>query len=484
MLDMKEMPSGKGTGLRPKLYAVVHLIGDTGCVLFATLFAAFLTFPRQTDTIFGDYAREHLAYFVIFVGVWFWSGLAEGLLQSNRKEGLISQLLGVAKSAAVSLVFAGFLAGFTSKTGPEPRFVALFGAFSFLFIALFRSLMMWALWTLRQRGLNARHVILVGANERTVPLAETIVSHTKFGYRVVGILEDDPERVKLLEHLDIPYLGKFEALERFLTEEIVDEVHICLPVRSYYEQIQSIAHLCVGVGVSVRLVADLFPLRLATSRLHRIENIPMLSLSTVPESMLQLAIKRVLDVSVSLTLLTLLSPVFLITAILIKLESRGPVFFYQQRVGRKQRRFDIVKFRSMVADAEQRRDELEHLNEADGPVFKIENDPRTTRVGKWIRKLSIDELPQFFNVLKGEMSLVGPRPPLPGEVGKYTWNQRRRLSVKPGMTGLWQVSGRSNLGFKEWVDLDLAYIDNWSLWRDFLILFRTLHVVVVGRGAA
>ena len=212
--------------------------------------------------------------------------------------------------------------------------------------------------------------------------------------------------------------------------------------------------------------------------------IPMLSLSTVPESTAQLAFKRLLDIVVSLSLLIGLSPFFLLVAILIKLESPGPVFFLQERVGMNQRRFKIYKFRSMVADAEEQRKNLETLNEADGPVFKIRNDPRITRVGRFIRKYSIDELPQLINVLRGEMSLVGPRPPIPAEVEQYTWDQRRRLSVKPGMTGLWQVSGRSDLSFKEWVELDLRYIDSWSIWEDFAILLKTFRVVIEGRGAA
>ena len=179
----------------------------------------------------------------------------------------------------------------------------------------------------------------------------------------------------------------------------------------------------------------------------------------------------------------ILLPLFLITALLIKLESRGPVFFYQERVGINQRRFKMYKFRSMVQDAEAQRESLEELNEKEGPIFKVSHDPRVTRIGRFIRKYSIDELPQIFNVLKGDMSLVGPRPPLPSEVEKYSWSQRRRLSVKPGMTGLSQVSGRSKLSFTDTVDLDLYYIDQWSLALVFRILLLTIPAVLKGRGA-
>jgi len=195
-------------------------------------------------------------------------------------------------------------------------------------------------------------------------------------------------------------------------------------------------------------------------------------------------LKRAFDIAVSASFLaTIAWWLFPIVAILIKLESKGPVFFKQERVGLNQRRFKIIKFRSMVVDAEDRKEELAHANEADGPVFKMKRDPRMTRVGRWIRKFSIDELPQFINVFVGHMSLVGPRPPLASEVEKYSWAQRRRLSVRPGITGLQQVSGRSDLSFDEWVEFDLAYIDHWSLMEDLRILYVTFRVVVLAEGA-
>jgi len=210
-----------------------------------------------------------------------------------------------------------------------------------------------------------------------------------------------------------------------------------------------------------------------------------LSLSTIPEAQAQLAFKRLFDFVVSSLLILMLLPVlFIPLAILIKLESKGPVFFLQERVGQNQRRFKMIKFRSMVANAEELRAALEAMNEADGPVFKIRKDPRITRIGGFIRKYSVDEFPQLFNVWMGQMSLVGPRPPIPAEVEEYTWSQRRRLSVRPGMTGLWQVSGRSDVGFEEWVELDLTYIDNWSVMQDVMILLKTFGAVVRGRGAA
>jgi lipopolysaccharide/colanic/teichoic acid biosynthesis glycosyltransferase len=198
-----------------------------------------------------------------------------------------------------------------------------------------------------------------------------------------------------------------------------------------------------------------------------------------------LALKRALDMAVSgLFLVTVAWWLFAFVALIIKLDSKGPVFFLQDRVGLNQRRFKCIKFRSMVVNAEELKAQLAEHNEADGPVFKMRRDPRMTRVGRWIRKFSIDEMPQIVNVFVGDMSLVGPRPPVPSEVENYTWDQRRRLSVRPGITGLQQVSGRSDVDFNDWVELDLAYIDNWSLMEDIRILFRTFQVVLQAKGAA
>ncbi|MGH9318533.1 MAG: sugar transferase, partial [Vicinamibacteria bacterium] len=221
----------------------------------------------------------------------------------------------------------------------------------------------------------------------------------------------------------------------------------------------------------------------ARAYLERLEDVPLLTFSTVPSDSNLLALKRVTDVALSSALLLLASPLFAVVPILIKSTSRGPVLYRQVRCGLNGRRFTFYKFRSMVEGADEQREEIAHLNEAKGPIFKISSDPRVTPVGRLLRKTSIDELPQLINVLKGEMSLVGPRPPLPQEVELYEPWQRRRMSMKPGLTCLWQVSGRSVLTFEEWVDLDLHYIDNWSLGRDFQILLRTIPAVLSRRGA-
>ncbi len=425
----------------------------------------------------------HLAYFIFFALIWPIVGTANHLYISRRRDDLIMLSFDIVKSLALALIFCGFAVAFYTHHGSDPTYLSHFGLCALFFLGSYRILSQLAMWQWRSHGHDERQILLIGVNERALHLVNAIYNHPHYGYKIMGLLEDDEERCSLFKEFNLPFLGKFDDLEKVLREQVLDEIYICLPVRSQYERIQSMAYLCEGVGVGVRMIADLFPLRLATSRYHKFEGIPILALSTVPENQPQLLLQRFSDLFIGGLALICALPLFLITALLIKLESRGPVFFYQERVGINQRRFKMYKFRSMVQDAEAQRESLEELNEKEGPIFKVSHDPRVTRIGRFIRKYSIDELPQIFNVLKGDMSLVGPRPPLPSEVEKYSWSQRRRLSVKPGMTGLSQVSGRSKLSFTDTVDLDLYYIDQWSLALVFRILLLTIPAVLKGRGA-
>ncbi|MBN2308689.1 MAG: sugar transferase [Candidatus Hydrogenedentes bacterium] len=460
-------------------------IFDSCCVLAACLVASHFTLPPDGSITLRQQFLDHLVYFVVFVVVWCGAATDQRLFHSHRGDSLFEQMLSVAKAVVLSMVFSGFFIGFIQRHGLERRFAAYFGIATLAFILAFRLTLRLVLWSLRRQGFNYRQVLLVGANPRAKHLLDVLVGRGRYGYQLAGVLDDEPERMEYLKEHNVQCLGGLNELEGILLTRVIDEVYICLPVRRFYEEINSMAHLCEGIGVPVRLITDLFPVRVATSHVHQLEDIPLLSLSAIPEAQFPLLAKRLLDISVSLLfLVAVASWLFPIVALLIRLESKGPVFFRQQRVGLNQRRFTIFKFRSMVADAEQQRQRLREINEADGPVFKIRRDPRMTNVGRWLRKFSIDEMPQFINVFLGHMSLVGPRPPLPEEVKEYSWDQRRRLSVRPGITGLQQVSGRSDVSFAEWVELDLAYIDNWSLAEDFRILFRTFQVVLLAKGAA
>lgn len=247
-------------------------------------------------------------------------------------------------------------------------------------------------------------------------------------------------------------------------------------------------HACDERGVAL-----LLPLPQSLPQQARVElttvdvsdhHVTLLGIHRTPSSDIALALKRLLDISIGVFVLTLASPVMIALAFAIKFESKGPVLFRQVRAGRNGRKFTMLKFRSMVVDAEAQKAKLMHMNEMSGPVFKIARDPRVTRVGAFIRKTSLDELPQLFNIVRGDMSLVGPRPPLPSEVAQYQPWQRRRLSVKPGLTGLWQVSGRNDIDFEEWMAMDLKYIDTWSIWLDIEIILRTVPAVLLRTGAS
>jgi exopolysaccharide biosynthesis polyprenyl glycosylphosphotransferase len=281
-----------------------------------------------------------------------------------------------------------------------------------------------------------------------------------------------------------PVVSDLRYLPQFLHDTIVDEVFICLPLRSFYEHTRAIVERCEEQGIIVRLLGQFFDLRSARARVETFNDATVVSVYTGQMEGWPIIAKRLFDIAASLTLLVLFAPIFVITATAIKITSTGPMFFVQERVGISKRRFLVIKFRTMVADAEQRQDTLRALNEVSGPVFKIRNDPRVTPLGQFLRKTSIDELPQLINVLKGDMSLVGPRPLPVRDFNAFDqdWH-RRRFSVRPGITCLWQVNGRSNICFDRWMELDMEYIDRWSLWLDMKILMKTVPAVLRGSGA-
>ncbi len=339
----------------------------------------------------------------------------------------------------------------------------------------------------RRSGYNYRFLLVIGASERARQIATKIEGKPELGYKIIGFVAESPELMDgwmRPERGDWSMLGTLDNLRHILTAKRVDEVMVCLSGDMRFSEISTIVQLGHDLGIVVRILPD----RGASAMLQnlRVEQFEEECVVTLfrEQMLMQLLMKRLLDVGLSAVLLILLSPLMAVVAIFIKRTSRGPVFFVQNRVGMNQRQFKLYKFRSMVADAEERKSAIAHLNERDGPAFKIENDPRITPIGRFIRKTSIDELPQLFNVLRGEMSLVGPRPPLPDEVERYAWLFRKRLSVKPGVTCIWQISGRNHVSFDRWMEMDHEYIQNWTLWLDLKILVRTIPVVLLSRGAS
>lgn len=344
-----------------------------------------------------------------------------------------------------------------------------------------RLLARFVLWRFRARGLGMERVLIVGAGEKGRALMRSLVAQPELGYQVVGFLDDDPQNLNGPIGRFQP-LGGLSQISPILKEKEIDQVIITLPA-SDHERILSIIDHCQKSGVRVRILPDLFEMAISRVDVEEIGGLPLLGVKEVAISGWNLAVKRAIDLVTSATGLVLASPLFLLVALAIKLESRGPVLFRQTRIGRGGKSFTLYKFRSMKAGAEEEKPVLADLDQAQGLYFKIRNDPRTTRVGRFLRRTSLDELPQLVNVLRGEMSLVGPRPALPEEVEKYEEWHKRRLEVQPGLTGMWQVMGRSDLPFDEMVMLDLYYIENWSLWLDLKILLRTVPSVLTGRGA-
>jgi exopolysaccharide biosynthesis polyprenyl glycosylphosphotransferase len=334
---------------------------------------------------------------------------------------------------------------------------------------------------LRTRGYGVQSVLIVGAGEVGRTIMRNIVAQPELGYQVVGFVDDKPERGST-------NLGRFRGLggtdqiPRVIEEHKVDAVIVTLPWL-YHRKILGIMAQCERAKVNVRIVPDLFQLSLSNVDVEDLNGIPLIGVKQLSIKGWNLAVKRAIDVIVAGLGLILLSPLMLLVAVLIKLESPGPAVFKQTRVGRGGRRFTLHKFRSMREGAELERETLADLNEASGPIFKMRQDPRRTLVGRFLRRTSIDELPQLYNVIRGEMSLIGPRPALPSEVVLYQEWHKKRLQTWPGITGLWQVSGRSELSFDEMVLLDIYYIENWSLLLDMQIALRTIPAWFLGTGA-
>ncbi len=334
---------------------------------------------------------------------------------------------------------------------------------------------------LRARGIGVDRVLIVGAGEVGKALMRTIIAQPNLGYQIVGFVDDDPE-VGAMDIGRFKALGGSAQLPHLLHELSVNEVIISLPW-SVRDKIVSIRDLCQRHGIITKIVPDLFQVSLSAVEIDDVGGVPLVTARDIRIGGVNSLIKRAIDLLLGALLFLIAAPIMLAVAALIRLDSSGPVIFSQERVGRGGKRFVAHKFRSMRVGAEEERERLRILNEGTDALFKIKNDPRRTSIGRWIRRASLDELPQLWNVLRGEMSLVGPRPQIVAEVEQYQDWHKRRLEVSPGITGLWQVSGRSELTFDEMVMLDIYYIENWSPIMDVWILLKTIPMVLLARGA-
>jgi exopolysaccharide biosynthesis polyprenyl glycosylphosphotransferase len=378
--------------------------------------------------------------------------------------------------AVLVMIFYLFRPGVTSRA-------LLFYAWAAIIVLLSAARLVgrWAAARRRRRGIGIARVLVVGAGHIGKMVMQQMAGRPGLGYALAGFCDD------VFWSQQAPFgrfqcLGAVADLPRVLRTHSIDEIVIALP-SAEHQRILEIVALCERSGVDFRLVPDMFDLTLGTLEVDHLAGIPLIGRRESALQGFNLALKRLIDLAVSGLVLLVFAPVMLLVAILVKLDSRGPLLHPQERVGAGGRVFRIYKIRSMHVDAEQRLGALRDRNEAGGPIFKMKDDPRRTRVGRFIRKFSLDEVPQLWNVLVGDFSLVGPRAPIPREVEQYDDLHRRRLEVTPGLTGLWQVSGRSDLPFDEMVMLDLYYIENWSIWLDLKIILQTIPAMLSGRGA-
>ncbi len=364
--------------------------------------------------------------------------------------------------------------------GISRSLILIFLIVNTIFLIIWKYAIYLLLQYIRKKGYNYRNILIVGTGKRAEKFARTVYNHKGWGLKVVGFIDDDPDLLgNMISGRKV--IGLIKDLPDILTTNQIDEVVFVVP-RKWIDRIEKAALLCEEMGIKTRVSVDLFNHKIAKTTLEDLHGIPLLTFDPAPHPEAAIAIKRVTDILLSLCVLILNVPLFILIAIVIKLTSKGPVFFKQERCGLNGRMFNVLKFRTMVEEAETLKEDMESLNEVSGPVFKIKKDPRVTAIGRYLRKFSLDELPQFINVLKGNMSIVGPRPPIPSEVERYDFWHRRRLSMKPGITCLWQVNGRNRIAFEDWMRLDLDYIDRWSLALDMKIILKTIPAVLRGSG--
>jgi exopolysaccharide biosynthesis polyprenyl glycosylphosphotransferase len=458
-------------------------------MIFSDLCIVLVTF------FLGILLRNNLTHFYDEIGIYFvllptllitWGVLLYyfGMYYSFRTKQISDVLFIIIETTFVGIGFFGsflFITKIVSISRLQIGYSFLLAAF---FISIEKIFLIKYFRYQRKKGINTRNILIVGTGKRAQDFINLINKNEEWGIKAIGLVDDDTSRVSAGTMYGYKILGTLDDIPNIIHNHVVDEVLFVVP-RSWLNKIEKIiSYVCEVEGIKVSVAIDLFEHRLSKAKYSYLDTLPLLTFDSTPDELIQLLIKRLFDLFSSIIAIILLSPVFLITAIIVKVSSKGPIFFRQQRCSLNGRRFTLYKFRTMVVDAESKLEELLAYNEMQGPVFKMENDPRLTKAGKFLRKFSIDELPQFWNVFRGDMSLVGPRPPLPAEVDKYEPWQRRRLSMRPGITCLWQARGRNKINdFNEWMELDLEYIDNWSLWFDFKILLKTVPVVLFGIGA-
>jgi exopolysaccharide biosynthesis polyprenyl glycosylphosphotransferase len=465
---------------------------DLACITFGIYFCIWISknaienyeifLPR--DILTEKISIHDLAILFICLIIWHTTFNYFRLYTSRRLSTFLHELVDIFKATLVGCIAILIFLAIVSKQEFDIYILLLLWSLTTLITVASRFLLRITLHQLRRYGRNKRKIIIVGTNSHAVNFAKNIKDHEELGYDILGFVDNRNGMPGTQHEIIGDIVSTFDDLPEYFYNNTVDEVAVFFPLRSHYDEIRKVIYLCEEHGIIVRLRTNIIELKLGTSYVDNIADEPLVTIYTGNMQGWKMHVKRVFDFFASLLLLICFAPLFIVITILIKKDSPGPVFFFQERIGLNKKRFKMIKFRTMEKDAEQKMEELEDKNEAQGPVFKIKNDPRSTAQGKFLRNTSIDELPQLFNILKGDMSLVGPRPLPVRDYNLFNldWH-RRRFSVRPGITCLWQISGRSDLDFDEWMELDMKYIDSWSLSLDFKILLRTIPCVLNRRGA-
>ncbi|MBN1218227.1 MAG: undecaprenyl-phosphate glucose phosphotransferase [Anaerolineae bacterium] len=468
-----------------RVAATVWMLTDILIINVACILAYWIRYDlqlfRAVDPAFNVPYRVYLPFVAGFTFLLIFVYKQQGIYRLRHQISWFDEfyaiIIGTTTGIVITIVFI-----FIYRPAFYSRAIFIYaGLLAVAILGLSRLLKVFLWRRLRRQGFGIRQVVIVGAGEVGRTVMRAMVANRDWGFNIIGFLDDHPAKGET----DIgrfKALGGVDNLSNVLRTYPIDEVIITLPWQ-YHRKIMSIMAQCERENIRVRIVPDVFQITLSRMQVEEIAGVPMIGIKDVGLGGLDQLIKRAIDVTFSAVALILAAPLMGLIALIIKMDSPGPVIFAQERVGKMGRHFMVYKFRSMIVEAEAQKAALETFNEADGPLFKIKEDPRVTRLGRQLRRLSLDELPQLYNVLHGEMSLIGPRPALPTEVEQYQEWHKRRLEVSPGMTGLSQVNGRSDLSFDEMALLDIYYIENWSPALDTKILLQTIPRVFFGDGA-
>ena len=423
--------------------------------------------------------KDHLILAIIIIPVWFTLLEIFEMGAMARMQGYLNIVKKYLILNAIGSFILFFLFHIFNLYTISGMLLLKFAVLNFFVLAIQKVAGRMVLRFFRRKGYNSR-IILIVADESSIPFIRQIIDTDDWGYEIWGIVTNSLNIHKEFGG-EYPIYSEEENITQLIDETVIDEVFFC---KHDFDtnSIRKLVDDCREIGVGFHLHNKVLSFGGIAPKLTFLNRQFFLSFRNTPENYIALQIKAAIDFFMSLTILILISPIMLAIGLLIKLEDGGPVLFKQVRVGKHGRQFKCLKFRTMVTNAEKLKEELMALNEQDGPVFKIKDDPRITKVGKFLRKTSLDELPQFVNVLLGDMAIVGPRPPIPSEVKLYERSLNRRLSVTPGITCIWQISGRNNIPFDKWMEMDMQYIDNWSLTLDFIIILKTFKVFLKTNG--